>query len=106
MGQRLRRDDLVMVIAGSDRGRQGRVLKVLREEDRVIVEGINVVRRHSRPTPQNPEGGIIEKEMPIHASNVMLYDDDADAPTRVRWETDDEGTKSRVSVKSGKTLEG
>jgi large subunit ribosomal protein L24 len=106
MGQRLRRDDLVVVIAGRDRGRQGRVLKVLREEDRVIVEGINVVRRHTRPTPQNPEGGIIEKEMPIHASNVMLWDDDAEAPTRVRYQVDDEGNKSRVAVKSGKTLEG
>ena len=106
MGQRLRKDDLVVVITGRDRGRQGRVLKVMLEQDRVIVEGINVVRRHTRPTPQNPEGGIIEKEMPIHQSNVMLWDDSAEAPTRVRWETDDEGEKSRVAVKSGKTLEG
>ncbi|MCA9607835.1 MAG: 50S ribosomal protein L24, partial [Myxococcales bacterium] len=69
------------------------------------VEGINVVRRHQRPTPQNPEGGIIEKEMPIHMSNVMLWDDDAQAPTRVRFSTDDEGKKSRVTVKSGKALD-
>ena len=106
MGKRLRADDLVVVTAGSDRGRTGRVLQVLRDEDRVIVEGINVVRRHTRPTPQNPEGGIIEKAMPVHASNVMLWDDEAEARTRVRFAVDDEGNKSRVAVKSGKTLEG
>ena len=109
MGVRLKQDDKVVVTTGRDKGRQGRVLKVLRDVDRVIVEGINVVRRHTRPTPQNPEGGIIEKEMPIHASNVMLWDDSAGeggARTRVRYERDDEGVKNRVSVKSGKVLEG
>ena len=106
MGMRLKQDDRVVVIAGRDKGRQGRVLKVIRDEDRVIVEGINVVRRHTRPTPQNPEGGISEKEMPIHVSNVMLWDDEAEAGTRVRYETDEEGTKNRVSVKTGKVLEG
>ncbi|MFK7986186.1 MAG: 50S ribosomal protein L24 [Sandaracinaceae bacterium] len=103
---RLKQDDRVIVISGRDKGRQGRVLKVLREEERVIVEGINVVRRHTRPTPQNPEGGIIEKELPVHASNVMLWDEEAGSRTRVRFETDDEGNKNRVSVKSGKVLEG
>ena len=73
MGQRLKQDDRVVAIAGRDKGRQGRILKVFREENRVIVEGINVVRKHQKPTPQNPEGGIIEKEMPIHESNVMLW---------------------------------
>lgn len=106
MGIRLRQDDRVVVISGRDKGRQGRILKVFREENRVIVEGINVVRRHTRPTPQNPDGGIIEKEMPIHSSNVMLWDDESEARTRVRFETDEEGTKSRISVKSGKALEG
>ena len=106
MGMRLKQDDRVVVISGRDKGRQGRVLKVLRDVDRVIVEGINVVRRHTRPTPQNPEGGIIEKEMPIHASNVMLWDEEASAGTRIRFETDEEGAKSRISVKTGKALEG
>lgn len=103
--ERLKQDDRVVVIAGRDKGRQGRILKVLREENRVIVEGINVVRRHQSPTPQNPEGGIIEKELPIHASNVMLWDDEAEAPTRVRYELDDEGKKIRVAKKSGKALD-
>ena len=105
MGQRLKQDDRVVVVAGRDKGRQGRILKVFRENSRVIVEGINVVRKHQKPTPQNPEGGIIEKEMPIHESNVMLWDDDAEAPTRVRFETDDEGKKTRVTAKSGKVLD-
>lgn len=105
MGQRLKQDDVVVVIAGRDKGRQGRILKVLRERARVLVEGINVVRRHTSPTPQNPDGGIIEKEMPIHESNVMLWDDQAEKPTRVRFESDDEGNKKRVTVKSGKALD-
>jgi large subunit ribosomal protein L24 len=106
MAERLRKDDRVVVITGSDRGRQGRVLKVYRETNRVLVEGINVVKRHTRPTPKNPEGGIIEKEMPIHISNVMLWDDKEDARTRVRYELDKEGKKVRVTAKSGSVLEG
>jgi len=105
MAQRLKQDDRVVVVAGRYKGRQGRVLKVFREEGRVIVEGINVVRRHQRPTAQNPEGGITEKEMPIHASNVMVWDDEAEAPTRIRTQIDDEGNKTRVTVKSGKVLD-
>ncbi len=106
MGQRLKKDDVVVVIAGRDKGRQGRVLKVIPETGRVLVEGINVVKRHTRPTPQNPEGGIIEKEMPVHQSNVMLWDSKEEKPTRVRYRTEEDGTKVRVSVKSGTVLEG
>ena len=106
MGFRLKQDDEVVVIAGRDKGQRGRILKVNREDDRVIVEGINVVRRHTRPSATNPEGGIIEKEMPIHVSNVMLFDNEADARTRVRFETNDEGKKVRVAKKSGKVLDG
>ncbi|MGE0785615.1 MAG: 50S ribosomal protein L24 [Sandaracinaceae bacterium] len=103
--ERLKQDDVVVVISGRDKGRQGRILKILRDQDRVIVEGINVVRRHQAPTPQNPEGGIIEKSMPIHMSNVMLWDDTAQARTRVRYERNDEGDKVRVTKKSGKVLD-
>jgi large subunit ribosomal protein L24 len=106
MGRRLKKDDLVVVIAGRDKGMQGRVLKLLPQEDRVLVEGVNVVKRHARPTPQNPEGGILDKEMPVHVSNVMLWDPEAEAPTRVRFQVDENGEKSRVSVKTGKTLDG
>ena len=105
MGQRLKKDDVVVVVAGRDKGRQGRVLKVIPETGRVLVEGINVVKRHTRPTPQNPEGGIIEKEMPVHQSNVMLWDSKEEKPTRVRYRVEEDGSKVRVSVKSGTVLE-
>ncbi len=104
MGQRLKKDDLVVVIAGRDKGRQGRVLKLIPETERVLVEGINVVKRHTRPTPQNPEGGIIEKEMPVHVSNVMLWDSKAEKPTRIGHRIED-GKKVRVLKKSGTVLE-
>jgi large subunit ribosomal protein L24 len=96
---RLRKDDQVVVIAGKDKGARGKVLKVLVERDRVIVEGVNRVKRHSKPTPKS-QGGIIEKEMSIHVSNVMLLDGKTDKPTRIRSEIKD-GKKVRVSVKSG-----
>jgi large subunit ribosomal protein L24 len=105
MGQRLKKDDVVVVIAGRDKGRQGRVLRVIAETDRVLVEGINVVKRHTRPTPQSPEGGIIEKPMPVHVSNVMLWDSKEEKPTRVRYRVEDDGTKVRVATKSGTVLE-
>ena len=105
MAQRLKKDDKVVVIAGRDKGAQGRVLKVVKDGERVLVEGINVVRRHTSPTPQNPEGGIIEKELPIHVSNVMLWDDSSETRTRIRYETDAEGQKTRVTVKGGKSLD-
>ena len=99
---RLRKDDEVVVIAGKDKGARGKVLKVLVERERVIVEGVNRVKRHSKPTPKS-QGGIIEKEMSIHVSNVMLFDTKANKPTRVRNQIKD-GKKVRVSVKSGAVL--
>jgi large subunit ribosomal protein L24 len=105
MALQIKKDDKVIVIAGRDKGNTGTVLKVLREEGRVLVEGVNRVKRHQKPTPKQPEGGIIEKEAPIHRSNVMLLDTKADAPTRIRTEERD-GKKVRVAVKSGTVLEG
>ena len=99
---RLRKDDEVVVIAGKDKGAKGKVLKVLVDRDRVIVEGVNKVKRHSKPTPKS-QGGILEKEMSIHVSNVMLLDSKTDKPTRVRNQIKD-GKKVRVSVKSGAVL--
>ncbi len=69
---RVRKNDQVLVLAGNYKGKKGKVLKVFPEESRVIVEGVNFIKRHSRPTQQNPQGGIIEKEAPIHVSNVMV----------------------------------
>jgi large subunit ribosomal protein L24 len=104
MARRLKKDDLVVVISGRDKGTTGRILKVDTDTDRVIVEGVNRVKRHSKPTPQQPEGGIIEKEAAIHVSNVMLADPKDQKPTRVRAGADKDGKKVRVAVKSGSVL--
>jgi len=70
MASRVKKGDQVVVLAGKDRGRTGRVLRVLPKKDRVVVEGVNIIKRHTRPTQRNPKGGILEKEAPIHISNV------------------------------------
>jgi large subunit ribosomal protein L24 len=103
MAPRIRRNDEVVVIAGKDKGARGKVLKVLPDTDRVIIAGINTVKRHQRPTQQ--QGGIIEKEAAIHISNVMLLDTKSDKPTRVRMGKDKDGHKVRISVKTGTVLE-
>ena len=100
MAARLKKGDLVVVISGKDKGKTGKVKRVLHEEDRVIVEGVNLVKRHMRPTPRNPQGGILEREQPIFASKVMPVDPKTGKPTRVKVKTDESGTKSRVA-KSG-----
>ena len=102
--ERIRKGDKVVVISGANKGQTGNVLKMLRETDRVLVEGVNRIKRHQKPTPHNPEGGIIEKEAGIHISNVMLVDD-KDKPTRVRFQTNDDGDKVRVAVTTGKVLD-
>jgi large subunit ribosomal protein L24 len=105
MGSRIKKDDQVIVISGRDKGSKGRVLKVLREAGKVIVEGVGRVKKHQKPTQQNPQGGIIEKDLPIHMSKVMLLDTKLDKPTRVRAGKDSDGNKVRVTVKSGTTLD-
>jgi len=105
MPARVKKGDLVVVIAGGSKGEQGRVLKVL-ENDRLIVEGVNRVKRHQRPTPKNQQGGRIEKEAPIHCSNVMPLDTKSNKPTRVRGGKDKDGAKVRVAVKSGAVMDG
>ena len=105
MGTRIKKDDQVVVIAGKDKGSRGRVLRVLLEVDRVLVEGVNKMKRHTKPTPKNPQGGIIEREQPIHLSNVMPLDTKDDKPTRVKMGTDKDGKKVRVSVRSGTVLD-
>ncbi|MFH1011628.1 MAG: 50S ribosomal protein L24 [bacterium] len=80
---RIKKDDMVLVIAGNDRGRRGRVLKVFPDKQRIVVEGIHFIKRHMKPTQQNPKGGIVEKEGAIHVSNVMLIDPKTNQPTRV-----------------------
>jgi large subunit ribosomal protein L24 len=97
----VRRGDRVRVIRGNHAGAEGTVLRVLTKENRVVVEGVNLRKRHTRPSQTNQEGGIISFEAPIHASNVMLIDPTTDEPTRTRVRIDDDGTKERIGVKSG-----
>ena len=102
--QRLQRGDTVVVISGKYKGKQGRVKKVLADDDKVIVEGINLVKRHMKPNPRNQSGGIIEKEAPLWASKVMPLDPKTKKPTRVKIKVDENGMKTRVA-KSGAVIE-
>ena len=99
--------DKVVVISGNHKGQTGEVLEVRPRENRVLVKGLNQVKRHQRPTQSNPQGGIVEKEAPIHISNVMLWDDKAGRGTRVRVRRldDEDRTKVRVSVASDEVIE-
>ena len=99
---RLRVGDRVRVISGKHKGKEGRVAKLLLEEDKVIVEGVNVVKRHEKPNPRNPSGGIVTKEAPLHACKVMPIDPETGKTTRVRVQVKD-GKKARVA-KSGAEL--
>jgi large subunit ribosomal protein L24 len=104
MSARIRKGDNVVVISGKDKNKTGKVLRVLVEENRVLIGGINLVKRHSRPTPRNPAGGIVEREQPIHASKVMPVDPKTGKGTRVRVKVLEGGKKVRVAVKSGEEL--
>jgi large subunit ribosomal protein L24 len=104
MGARLRKGDNVIVISGKDKGKTGKVQRVLHEEDRVVVEGINLVKRHMRPTPRSPSGGILEREQPIHASKVMPVDPKTGKGTRVRSKSLEGGKKIRIAAKSGEEI--
>jgi large subunit ribosomal protein L24 len=111
MGLKIRRDDTVRIIAGKDRGKTGRVLRVDPGKQKVFVEGANIIKRHMRPrtlrdTQRAQElGGIIEKEGPIHISNVMLIDPDSGEPTRVGIGRDQGGKRIRVAKRSGKEID-
>lgn len=102
--QRLQKGDTVVVISGKDKGKKGKVMRLFKEENRVTVEGINLVKRHMRPNPRMQQGGILEREQPIHASKVMLVDPKTGKGTRVKVKTDDKGVKVRVAVKSGEEI--
>ncbi len=106
MKPRIRKGDLVMVIAGREKGKTGRIKKVLRKEDRVIVEGLNLVRKHVRPSERYPQGGIVEMEAPIHISNVLLYCHKCGRGVRIGVKFLEDGKKVRVCKKCGEVLEG
>lgn len=101
---RVKRGDQVVVTTGRDRGKKGEVLTVLRGEDRVLVRGVNVVKRHQRPSRVSA-GGIVDKEAPIHVSNVALVDPKSGEATRVGCRLNDQGKKVRFAKKSGETID-
>ena len=98
---RIMKGDRVKVIRGNFRDSEGTVIRVLREAERVVVEGVNRRKRHQRPTQDNPEGGIITFEAPIHVSNVMLVDPASGEPSRTRIQMESDGMKERIAVRSG-----
>jgi large subunit ribosomal protein L24 len=100
----VRRGDQVQVISGNHKGARGVVLRVLPAKRQVVVEGVNMRKRHQAPSQKNPEGGIISFEAPIHVSNVMLVDPSNDEPARFRVRIDKDGTKERISVRSGNPI--
>ena len=104
MAARIRKGDTVVVISGRDKGKKGNVLKVMPAEGRTLVQGVHVAKRHQRQT-QTQQGGIVEKEMPIHLSNVSLVDPGDGAPTRVGFRTLEDGRKVRFSRRSGEMID-
>jgi len=101
---KIKKGDRVVVTTGRDRGKQGEVLRVLRDEDRLIVQGVNMVKRHMRPSARQP-GGIMEKEATIHISNVAHIDPESNRPTRVGYKFLDDGRKVRVAKRSGELID-
>jgi large subunit ribosomal protein L24 len=106
MAMSIRKNDQVVIRAGKDRGKKGRVLSVVPGRNRVIVEGVNLIKRHTRPNPQkNIKGGIVEREASIHASNVMLLDPETNEPTRVGKKVLADGSRVRIGRKSGTVVD-
>jgi large subunit ribosomal protein L24 len=105
MAAKIKKGDRVVVLAGKDKGRQGNVLKVLPKEDRVFVGGVNMVKRHTRPTQADPQGGIRNKEAALHISNVAFVDPKSGEPTRVGFRIEGD-KKVRFAKKSGEVIDG
>ena len=99
----IKKDDMVKIITGRDKGKTGRVIKVFPDKNRLIVEGLNTVKKHQRPTQENQQGGIVEKEASIHRSNVMLLH--KNKPTKISYKILDKGKKVRYSNKLGAKID-
>jgi large subunit ribosomal protein L24 len=98
------RGDQVQVVRGDDKGKRGEVMRVFPKKGRITVKGVNIVKKHRKARSAEEQSGIIEMEAPIHVSNVMLIDPKSGEPTRTRMRLDEDGTKERISVKSGETI--
>ncbi|MFC4736727.1 50S ribosomal protein L24 [Bacillus daqingensis] len=100
----VKKGDNVKVISGKDKGKEGKILEAYPKKDRVLVEGVNMVKKHAKPSQTNPQGGILNQEAPIHVSNVMVIDPKTNEPTRVGFKVED-GKKVRIAKKSGEALD-
>ncbi|MCA1012853.1 MULTISPECIES: 50S ribosomal protein L24 [Halobacillus] len=100
----VKKGDKVMVITGKDKGKQGTILEAYPKKERVLVEGVNEVKKHAKPSQENPQGGILTQEAPIHVSNVLPIDPKTGEPTRVGYKVED-GKKVRIAKKSGEALD-
>ncbi|MEQ9609354.1 MAG: 50S ribosomal protein L24 [Kiloniellaceae bacterium] len=101
---KIKKGDKVVVTTGRDKGKQGEVLRVLREDERVLVQGVNMVKRHTAPSQMSP-GGIVEKEAPLHISNVAHIDPKSNKATRVGYKIDKDGRKTRIAKRSGEAID-
>lgn len=102
---RVKKGDTVVVVSGADKGKRGKVLRVVPKKGRVVVENVRMIKKHQRPTQTSPQGGIVEREAPIDISNVMVVDPDKDVPTRVGIRVQEDGTRRRYAKKSGELLD-
>ncbi len=103
---KLKTGDKVLIIAGKNKGKEGKIIKTIKEDNKVVVEGVNIVKRHIKPSAQNQEGGILEKEAPLHASNVMIIDPKSKKGTRIAHEIDSKsGKKIRIATKTKEKLD-
>ena len=100
---KIKKDDNVLVIAGEHKGSEGKVIKIIREKNRAIVEGVNMIKKHAKPSAQNPQGGIIEKEAAIHVSNLSLVSSEGNA-TRVGFRIEEDGKKVRFAKKNNEVV--
>ena len=102
---RIKKDDKVKVVAGKDNGKIGKVLRVIKKKNRLVVENIGIVKSHEKPSMKNPQGGIIDMEAPIDCSNVMLMCNHCMSPVRIKMKTLEDGTKVRVCTKCNETID-
>lgn len=100
----IKKGDNVVVIAGDNKGKKGRVLEIITKSDRALVEGVNMMKKHTKPNAKTPQGGIVEKEAPVHISNLMLVDAKTGKPTRIERKLNSEGKLVRFSKKSGEEI--
>ena len=102
---KLRRGDKVVVLAGKDKGKRGEILIMLRDKNKAVVQGVNLVKKHTKPS-QNNAGGIVEKELPIHLSNIGIEDPKDGQPTRIGIKILEDGSKARIAKRSGEMIDG